>query len=372
MRIAIVGRPGYIKDSYRKNIDILFRSVGFNTGNLVYMYATTQHIENEKQFFGWKVDADLINNEFDVMIFLAANQLHPNKDMAILAELFESINIPSFIIGLGAQAGNFSETLKFQKGTLRFIDVIKEKCSHISVRGEYTANVLASYGANNIVATGCPSNFINFDPDLGNKIVANSNNIDSVVVNNNLREDMYDFLAKLIDSNQFSDFGIKFIMQEPKLVLDFCRNKTTSEYYTQVIQKIQNSIMPTHEFADVEKFAINNFETFFNVEAWMEYLNRFNLSIGSRMHGNMIAMQSGIPTIFLTHDARLQEMVNIMKLPFVKFNEIKNINKLEEIIPLINFDPIKYNNNRKELAKRFCNIYDYHNLTINSKLKNLK
>lgn len=369
MRVAIIGQPGYIHDSYKKNIDDLFRGIGFNTGNLVYMYAVTQHIQSEKHFFGWKIDVDLINNNYDVLVFVAANQLHPDKDMSILADLFDSIKIPSFVIGLGAQASNFSQKMIFNRGTLRFIDIIKEKCSHISARGDFTASVLTDHGATNVVATGCPSNFINFDPKLGDKIVFKDKKINSLVINNNLREDMYDFLSKTINNNQFSD--LKFIMQEPKLVLDFCRNKTTSEYYGQVIKKIQNTLMPTYELSDVEKFSINNFETFFNTEVWMEYLRRFDLSIGSRMHGNMIALQSGIPTIFLTHDARLQEMVDIMKLPSVKFNEAAKTNHLEEILPLINYDPTVYNNNRIKLAKLFYNIYDSHGIDIHPGLKQI-
>ena len=367
MRVAIIGQPGYIHDSYKKNIDDLFRGVGFNTGNLVYMHAVTQHIQSEKQFFGWKVDADVINNEFDVMVFMGANQLHPDKDMSILAELFESINIPSFIIGLGAQASSFSQKMVFNKGTERFIDVIKEKCSHISVRGEFTASVLVDHGATNVVTTGCPSNFINFDPNLGQKIVFNGENINSLVVNNNLREDMYDFLSKTINNNRF--INLKFIMQEPKLVLDFCRNKTKSHYYKQVIDKIQNDMMREYENEEVKRFAIDNLETFFNVEAWMEYLLRFDLSIGSRMHGNMLALQTGIPTVFLTHDARLKELVEIMKLPYVPLDEISKIDKIEDLIPLISFDSDNYNSNRHILAKKFCDIYSFHNIDINLGLK---
>lgn len=369
MRVAVIGQPGYIKDSSKLNIDNLFRSVGFNTGNLVYMYAVTEHIQSEKKFFGWKVDADLINNEFDVMVFVVVNQLHPQKDMSILAELFESINIPSFIIGLGAQASNFNEDLVFTKGTLRFIDLIKEKCSHISVRGEYTASILTKYGAKNVIATGCPSNFINFDPNLGDKIVTKKNSIKLLVVNNNIRESMDGFLSNIITYYEYNEYkDLKFIMQEPKLVLDFCRNKTTSIYYKQVIQKINNTIMKKYIYEDVETFSINNFEIFFNVESWMEYLLRFDLSLGTRMHGNMIALQSGIPIVFLTHDARLEEMVSIMKLPSISFNDVKNLTKVEEMLDLIKFNPKVYNQNRRLLAKKFYDIYTFHNLNIHKGL----
>lgn len=367
MKIAIIGLPGYVKNSYEKDIDNLFRSVGFNTGNLVYMHAVTQHILDEKDFFGWKIDANLINSEYDVLIFIGANQLHPNKDMLILAELFEAVNIPCFIIGLGVQANSFSQKMIFSKGTLRFIDVIKEKCSHISVRGEFTASVLTDYGATNVITTGCPSNFINFDPNLGQKIVLKNKNINSLVINTNLREDMYDFLSRVVSNKK--SCNMKFIMQEPKLVLDFCRYKTKSHYCKQVIDKIHNNIMKEYSDEEVKEFAFNNFETFFNVEAWMEYLLRFDFSIGSRMHGNMLALQSGIPTVFLTHDSRLQELVEIMNLPHIAFDKVSKIDKIEDLLPMISFDEERYNFQRNILAKKFCEIYSYHGINIRKGLK---
>ena len=41
----------------------------------------------------------------------------------------------------------------------------------MSVRDEYTADVLAKFGIKNTIVTGCPSNFINLDPRLGAKII---------------------------------------------------------------------------------------------------------------------------------------------------------------------------------------------------------
>ncbi|RLA70559.1 MAG: hypothetical protein DRG30_09150, partial [Epsilonproteobacteria bacterium] len=90
MRVAIVGQPGFIHDSYKMNIDNLLGSVGFNTGNLVYMHAITQHIQSEKRFFGWGIKPDLINKNFNLMVFAAANQLNPDKDLPNLAKLFEA------------------------------------------------------------------------------------------------------------------------------------------------------------------------------------------------------------------------------------------------------------------------------------------
>ena len=48
----------------------------------------------------------------------------------------------------------------------------KERSKVLSIRGEYTARRLEGLGITNFKITGCPSNFINLDPDLAEKIDA--------------------------------------------------------------------------------------------------------------------------------------------------------------------------------------------------------
>lgn len=67
----------------------------------------------------------------------------------------------------------------------------------------------------------------------------------------------------------------------------------------------------------------------------------------------------------------LEEIVKIMKLPFIPCGKVSQINKIEEIIPSIDYSPITYNTNRSKLAKLFYNIYDTHGINIHFGLKNI-
>ena len=80
-RIAIIGSPGRVEDALRKPIQTLIDQVGQNTGNLAFWHAIYKQVAGEKTYFDWDFDPVTIRNEFDIVIFAAANQMNPRWDL---------------------------------------------------------------------------------------------------------------------------------------------------------------------------------------------------------------------------------------------------------------------------------------------------
>ena len=365
MKIAIIGNSGNIEKSYKRNIEQIFYGLGNNTGNLVFWYAINNHICDKKDFFGWNLDIDYINNNYDTLIFVAANNLNPAWDMGLLANQFEKIKIPILILGLGIQAKNIGDDLKFSDGTKKFIKVIKNKSKYISVRGYYTAQVLKDYDVDNVKITGCPSNFINFENNVDQYDDLDEININRIIINANVLREMKEFL-RITSSWKDKGKDIKYLMQDNKEIIEFCRYR---KFNKNILKFIRSLFIPNTNLDDTYKFANENFETFFNVDTWLEYLYRFDLAIGTRMHGNMLSFQISIPTIFITHDARVTEMIETMALPTISYEKVIKLKTLKKILSNIKFSPKKYRKKRLTLARNYLKIFQEYGIKYCKELK---
>jgi hypothetical protein len=360
MKIAIIGNNGRLENTYKRDIDDLFLSCGYNTGNLVYWYAVDSHICDEKEYFGWEPDLDYINKNFDFLIFVASNQLNPAWDMGILGNVFDKLKIPFGLIGLGSQIDSGEYT--FKQGTLKFIQTLKN-AAFVSVRGEFTADVLDKYGVNdNVYITGCPSNFINFEKNFIKGL--DYKEINKIVVNMNINGKFSSVLKNLY--KQKDEYIFKYIIQDDKNIVNLCREKSIDKGVIRHLAYLFGA--NKKEFYN---YFISNIEVFFNVECWMEFLRKFHFSFGSRMHGNMLAFQSGVMSLFITHDNRLSELVKTMKVPHVSLEEFNNYKNITEFLKSFNFDLNEYYTRRKELLKVYLSMFDKYNIKYNGKLNNI-
>ena len=368
-KIAIIGKPGHISDSYNKSIEELNKEVGLNTGNLAFWYAMNEHIEGEKDYFGWGVDPKYLKENYDVLVFPAANQLYPGWDLSILADLFEKADLPLIICGLGAQAKNVGEKLSFKPGSKRFMKVISERAVAVGVRGDYTADVLNQNGIKNIEVIGCPSNFINYSPNLGVENAAklgSLKDIQRIALNIDITESLSEKVSTMFNWSIGRD--VEVINQAPFELLQLAHH-STKQCNPESINRIRNILAPGVSTNIFTKFVQQKFSTYFNTEEWMYKLKRFDLSIGTRMHGNMLAWQAGTPCILLPHDSRLTELVEIMQLPKFSLDKVHSKTTLESVVNRVEFDATKYDKSRQVLAKRYLKILEDTNVGVNPQLQ---
>jgi polysaccharide pyruvyl transferase WcaK-like protein len=65
---------------------------------------------------------------------------------------------------------------------------------------------------------------------------------------------------------------------------------------------------------------------FFSIREWFDWIGSYDLSIGTRFHGNIAALLNGVPAIILTHDSRTRELCEFAAIPN---EDVSNIDKLD-------------------------------------------
>jgi len=131
-------------------------ATGMNTGNLLFISALRRVVQHQTKSDIGRFVPEEVRERHDGVIVPAANWLSASSDFGGLASLIEKADLPTTIVGLGAQSFNGQPPI-LSEGTLRLVKVIAERSKNLSVRGPFTAEVLAHYGINNVVVTGCPS-----------------------------------------------------------------------------------------------------------------------------------------------------------------------------------------------------------------------
>ena len=370
-KVAFVGRPGFIENSFNKSVETLFKEVGLNTGNLAFWYAMSQHVTEPKDYFGWSFDPQNVKENYDFLVFPAANQLNPDWDMGGLAELIEKADTPLLICGLGAQAKDMSKKLQFNAGTKRFLSVISERAVKVGVRGNYTAQVMAENGVKNVEVLGCPSNFTNPTQDLGRKIeskFAALENIEKLVLNIDITPKLAEKVRIMF--NWAIGRNTEIVNQAPLDLLKLSHSDTR-QVDAELLRRVHNIFAPSVSLSYFEKMVSNQFVSYIDVNEWMYQLHQFDLSIGTRLHGNMLALQAGTPSIFLPHDSRTQELADVMVLPTYSLDNVTRASTLEKVVANINFNGDLFDSSRQKLAAKYQALISQTGLTPSAALTTL-
>ncbi len=371
--IAFIGAN---PNTYSYNVDTLkaFNISGKNTGNYAFWNAVDSHIEGNKTYLGWNFDPKEIKKNYDVIVLPSSNFLHPERDMGGLANKLEKTDLSIAVIGLGAQAPNKNEKIQLKAGTIRFAHLIAERAKTIGVRGEYTAEVLSSLGVKNVEVIGCPSNLTNLDKNLGQKIEtkietfkSDPHKIKSILINVDAHRGKFKKHFQLLH-DKIKDYHYDIVCQNPLELVSLARGEEF-DINNLHVKRQWETWCPDRTEDEFAFFVREKFVTFFNANAWLEHARKFDISVGTRFHGNMLAFQSLVPSFFITHDARTNELVHEMKLPTTSWNNVEH--GIEKLINDSNFDANIYNQNRILKGNIYKNILESHNLPINEKLLDL-
>jgi hypothetical protein len=64
-----------------------------------------------------------------------------------------------------------------------------------------------------------------------------------------------------------------------------------------------------------------------------------DFAFGARMHGLTPALQAGVPSLFIAHDARVREMCEFFELPFVAEQELPEQINLDWLLAACDYTP---------------------------------
>ncbi len=368
--VGIIGNSGHIDGSYNMSTKELSIRSGNNSGNLVFQYAVSHHIVSPKHYFTWNTEPALVKELCDVIVFPAANQINPRYNWEKQADFIEKVNLPCVVVGLGAQASELDTNIELQQGTLKWLKAIASRSHCIGVRGEYTADVLAKLGVKNTVVIGCPSNFINPNPSLG-ELIERKLRVEprNLVINESAGREQLKFIErKLVD--WLCLYGGNYICQSPENMIALAR-KRFDEVDKSWIEKFHKYLLPRVSYEEFLVFVKQHFQVFFSVNAWLEFLSSMDLSIGTRMHGNLLSIQSATPGICIYHDSRTQELSRTTLIPRVSVKQFSSIQNIRELIKETNFKGKSFDINRIKLAIEYQKILMHSGIDTSDSLKEL-
>jgi len=331
---------GYIgfQNNIPETAENKFNWVADNTGNLLFDNAIKKIIDADLI-----TDIDKISSEkYDAFITTAFIWLRYNDSSAeydnyytkLLSTVKEKPLIP---MSVGIQSDEYDYNFKIYKNTVHILAKMSERCV-LGVRGNYTAEILNKYGIKNMQVIGCPSAYYHFDYNFCIKNIVNPKNccVNFKAFYGSLKEYEQKFLIFSAEKN------FDFIEQNAfKLTEDMCEKKACLKINDWLADKTQ---------------------VFFSVEKWINYMYRFDFTMGYRFHGNIAALYAGVPSLFIVTDSRTAEMCEFFKFPVLKAGMFETEKPLEYYAELADYT--KFNKNYPVLIDNFMEFCKINHISL--------
>lgn len=303
-----------------------------NTGNKLWFQAIISEIstgENQLEYLDRNMTSDYINATYNMVIAPMANIFSADyADMLDkLTEKFAKIKIPVYVIACGVQAGSYDELESLcdsiREPSIRFISTIYRTGGEFALRGYFTKEFFDRLGFKSAVVTGCPSLY-----QMGRGLT---------VTIPKSRKDKADF--KPLFNGDFPKIWEQ-MQQYPQseyfdqhLYYNLLYNRSYVNYskidYCDVKKMVKEFGLPA-----VELLVQNRINLFIDMAEWSRYIRKeeFDLSFGSRIHGNIMSILSGIPALIYAVDSRTREMAEFFDIPILLPENTKNIDIYERIV----------------------------------------
>lgn len=351
-----------VNNAYSQHSSYLLKRSGWNIGNLVFRKGL-QSIIRDLDTYSLATWDDLPGIAFDKTdrtVISCANWLGMSSTDEISnrrrADLLEGVKGRCIAVGLGIQALG-GQRIEMGPETIRLAKTLSIKCSTLSVRDDVTLRALADIGINNAITTGCPSNFINlalsrssFTSGLGRgfgqatrledlRLMISEISLTASRSSDIIRKTM-EILAK--------SRGSSYVLQTP-ILIPFLYGEC-------------DSVHPRYRDGSAYKSIIQHCgRVFSGVDDWL-FASRFSdLSFGMRIHGTMVPLQAGVPSILLAHDQRTAGLACAMCVPHLTVDEFlaEPIESMANLMMSRFFSELEqYFIMRERLAGRFLRVLE--------------
>ena len=370
MKPFILGINETVPGSAFRSTDELYELVGHNTGNLAFHHAISNLLGGGLRATSWYAKPADIDASGDIGVMPCANQLGSHANYGSVADNFSSLKTKLVAVGLGAQGSSQYESIpEVPEGTLRWLREIIERSpngkANITVRGPYTQRVLEHHGlGEHSVPLGCPTLFLNPDPELGKKVeerIKYPFNRIAVAAGHQSWKHLSRIEASL--TRMMSATGGVYIVQSPKEMVALGRGEA-DKLSTEVLTSCRDFAAPELTAGEFKEWSRRHARAFFDTTAWMEYLRRFDLVIGLRIHGCVLALHAGVPALCIAHDSRTRELCEVMKVPFVMASEVSTGISRAALASLVKFDGAEFDRNRQVIGRQLRAFLEGNGLAI--------
>lgn len=327
-----------LENDYTNSGDTVYSTAGvsyFFSSRLNSFFITRAELENKL-----RNDKEWVYKNFDLCIMFKANLFSLAYDNRLLfyADLINKFRVPTYVLGIGAQSSK-DYSLDFIKhikeNTKKYVDSIYESGGAITLRGEFTKYALEQVCNYDFFVSGCPSMYFN-----GRDLKISDDKVDRKVFKPMLNASR----VEEIDNRIYKDYkNSVYFDQDFYLKALFCPDK------------VDNISELKYPFKYLYKN--NRINGDMNYYPWSQEIKngKFNFSYGSRIHGNFIAIQNGVPAFVKVIDSRTRELAEFFNIPnSIETNFNEKTDSLYDLYKEISYD--KFNST---FAQRYDNFADF-------------
>ncbi|WP_018184581.1 polysaccharide pyruvyl transferase family protein [Kaistia granuli] len=264
---------------------------------------------------------DRLREEYDYVLLRGSNYIHGEMEWHDTAAVLRKLGLPVIAFGIGAQAP-VQGRLELSAQTKEVLRVIADLSTSIGVRGAYSAQVLSDLGIDNIRIVGCPTAFRRLDPDLDIRLppLADVQNVGVTIRREvsptyaqniqrylSFHRDLVKSLAARFDTTLMAQGEI----EEKKIVLG------TDDQKEEAIAALRANGWAANWYFDDAMEKLYRERLFYSdvVADYEALVCRQDLVLGYRLHGNLMALANGTPSIYFTYDSRTAEFADTYKIP---------------------------------------------------------
>ena len=266
-----------------------------------------------------QAEIDRYNAEYACCFLRGSNYINSTMNWQQTGAIVERMKIPVICFGVGAQAPA-TGSLELSAESRRVLRILADHCETMGVRGAYTAEVLWDIGVRNSRVIGCPTLFRHRNPDLRIDLPP-LDRIREVAftlrreVSATYAQDvkLYNEIQRqvMLELDQRFELGLSAQgeIEEKKIVIGNPEQRTAALAELQRIGWLRGDADAMDRLYRERLFYSDT------VAAYDAYVRDFDLVLGYRLHGNLIALANGIPSIYFTYDSRTAEFVETFKIP---------------------------------------------------------
>ncbi|MBN9137852.1 polysaccharide pyruvyl transferase family protein [Phyllobacterium sp.] len=264
---------------------------------------------------------DQLREEYDYVILRGSNYINREMNWRDTIPVLKRLGLPVIAFGVGAQAPVKGQ-LELSEESKAVWRIIADSTTSVGVRGAYSAQVLNDIGIKNVRVIGCPTAFRRNNQHLRIKLPE----LDTVEkvgvtvrreVSPTYAQDIQRYLTLHRDliKAMANRFDITLMAQgeveEKKMVFG------TDEQKEDAIAALKaNRWVSDWYFDDAMEKLYRERMYYSDVVADYETLVRAHqLVLGYRLHGNLMALANGVPSIYFTYDSRTAEFAETYKIP---------------------------------------------------------
>lgn len=280
------------------NVDVTadqkFAKLGYNTGNMLFWRSLKTLLELDVKSRWCMTDISRLDlDEYSAFVTTDLIWIRQMQEFSYLNDLLDAIgDLPLIPISIGLQSDDFVSDFKLHPETVKLLERISERCV-MGVRGFYTAEILNKHGIKNFSIIGCPSMYMKAP---GLLTVRNFKwRVKNVSVN------FETFYGKLsLKRQDFLEYGAK----------------NGYDFVEQTQQGLERKqIRDLKKFETIGQWLTEKSRCFFDVDQWLEYMRKFDFSMGMRFHGNVAALWENVPALYIVSDSRTRELCDHFSLP---------------------------------------------------------